>query len=401
MITMKKNKNTLIFPLLFALAACNNAPEAEEESHVHELIVLSEAQIKMADITFAPLQAQEIELSFLAKGIIDAPPENLATLSTPYGGYVSFVQVYPGEKVKKGQLLARLKDPVYIQMQQEYLSQVSKLNFLEKDFERKNSLRTTESVSEKTLQEAQRDLEMTRISVAGLEASLKLAGISVASIKANGVQTEVDVRAPITGFVTSLNINMGKHMHAGEALLEIVNPEHLHIEIDVYSSDLPKIKEGQKIYYRISGNSDERTGFIKLINKAVSGDTRSVLVHAHPDDEDDDRLLIGTFIEARLVYGVEKMRVLPLAAVVKNEYNYTAYRKTPDGLEPITFEGENIARQWIDASALPDGEYVISGASRLVEIEEEGHWALQKNCFGNHLFLKLLKPNPTFDVPFV
>lgn len=350
---------------------CDSTATKEEETDTSEILKLNKAQIKLAGIEIGPLAEQEIEMYVNARGVIDAPPENLATLSTPFGGYISYIKIYPGEKVSKGQLLAKITDPVYVQMQQEYLSLLSNLQFLEKDFERKNSLRTTESVSEKTLQEAQRDLNMTRAAVTGAEANLKLAGISAQNVLKTGVQAEVEVRSPINGYVTHVNANLGKYLQAGDVILEIVDPNHLHIELSVYNTDLPKIEAKQKIYFRLSGQTEEKTGYVKLINKAVNEETRSVLVHAHPDNEDDETLLVGTFVEARIIYNTVKIKALPLDGVVKGEYGFTAFRQIDNGFEPINFTGRIINGYWIEAPSLPDGTYVMKNAVKMLEVEAE------------------------------
>jgi cobalt-zinc-cadmium efflux system membrane fusion protein len=361
-----------LFGALTLLSCSNKAPEESATEPHNHTITLNENQISLAEITFGSLSEREVEYSVLCNGEVDAPPENRASVTTAFGGYISYTRMYAGEKVVKGQLLARIQDPVYIELQQSYLNALSKAEFLKEDLKRKSELRESESVSEKTFKESKRDNQLILIEADALESKLRLAGISPEGIQKNGVQNEVSVLAPISGYVTKTNINLGKHMQAGEELFEIINPDHMHIELSVYSSDIGKLKNGQKVYYRIAGSDEEQTGFVKLINKALDENTRTIVIHVHPD-KDDERLLVGTFIQARIVYEKRSEKVLPFAGVVKSGDGYLAYRKVDGGVEEIFFNSPNAGREWISAPDLPEGDYVLTGAARLLRIEADEH----------------------------
>lgn len=366
---------SFLIVVLFLLAACQQkeeTAETREQLTVDAQHAISDEQVASSEINVGPLQTRALPLTLSCSGVIDVPPGNRASITTAYGGYVTYTNIYPGETVKKGQLLARLQDPLYVDLQRDYLEGKSNLNYLEADFKRKTELRKNESVSEKVYQQALRDVEAVRVEVESLKAQLKIAGISTSLIEEKGVQDQVDVRATIDGYVTEVNVNLGAHLKEGDALFELIDPTHLHIELNVYPNDLSKLKIGQKVRYNIAGDDSLMTGEVHLINKAVSNATRGIVIHVHPDNEDAENHLPGTFVQAKIEYSSVQKPAIPVTGVVATSGGYLAFRKVEGGFEEIAFQSAIKSQGFLDASMLPAGEYVLDGAKKIASIEP-GH----------------------------
>jgi cobalt-zinc-cadmium efflux system membrane fusion protein len=273
--------------------------------------------------------------------------------------------------VKKGQLLAKLQDPMYIDLQRSYLEGLSKMEFLKADYERKAELDKTESISKKQFQLAKRDFETNKVEVSALAAQLRMAGINPKVLAEQGVQSEVEIRSPINGFVTDVNINQGMHVEEGQQLFELLDPSHVHIELSVFPNDLPKLSPGQSVYYRIAGDDKILEGKIKLINKAV-GSGKSIMVHVHPAEEDEGAILPGTFVQADIVVLRSQSLVLPVSAVNQTENGYIAYRKVDGGVEQEYFTPRFTTPRYVDAEILAGGEYLLTGAEKLISLDDEG-----------------------------
>jgi cobalt-zinc-cadmium efflux system membrane fusion protein len=368
-------KNSFYLAGLLLLSACGKSNQQPTEQPVQnaDFIAVSAEQQKLAGITFGQVTKQWVEQTLACSGVVDVPPANRISLSTVYGGYITFTGVYPGDKVSKGQLLARLQDPMYIDLQRSYLEGLSNMEYLKADYERKAELNKTESISEKQLQLAKRDYESNKVEVSALAAQLKMAGFTPSAIEKNGVQQEVEIRSPINGFVTDVSINQGMHLAEGQQLFELLDPSHVHIELSVFPSDLPKLAEGQTVHYRISGSKEVHTGRIKLINKAV-GSSKSIMVHVHPAEEDEGAILPGTFIQAEIVIAKQEAPVLPLAAVNQTENGYIAYKQVEGGVEAVYFTPRFVTGNYVDAEILKGAAYLLSGAEKLISLDdEEGH----------------------------
>ena len=371
---MKSIRNiSFVFLAGLLLWSCSAPTEEaiEETTQNADFIAVTADQQEMAGITYGPVTKQWVEQTLACSGVVDVPPANRVSLTTVYGGYITYTGVYPGDKVSKGQLLAKIQDPMYIDLQRSYLEGLSKLEYLKADFERKGNLLKTESVSDKQYQQAKREYQTAEVEVQALAAQLKMAGFNAEAIQKNGVQAEVEVRSPINGYVTVVNINQGMHLAEGEQLFELMDPTHVHIELSVFPNDLSKLAEGQKVYYRIAGSDKVHAGQIKLINKAV-GESKSIMVHVHPAEEDEGAILPGTFVQAEVVFAQLEAFVLPLEAVNQADNGYIAYKQVQGGVEAVYFTPRFVTQKFVDAEVLAGSNYLFTGAEKLISLDEDG-----------------------------
>lgn len=117
-----------ICPILFSCAdskADTNQPTATATES--NQVSLTAEQIKNAAIAVGKPELKEMQQTLKVSGEVDVPPQHLVSISVPMGGYVKSMNLLPGTAVRKGTLLARLEDPQYIQLQQDYLVGKSRL----------------------------------------------------------------------------------------------------------------------------------------------------------------------------------------------------------------------------------------------------------------------------------
>src|SRR5665648_685387 len=116
-------KNTLlkisVVLLVATVIACGNSTENEENENIIEL---TDAQLKNTQIVVGKAQLRTLGSEISVNGIIDVPPQGNISINIPYGGFLKFTEMLPGSRVKKGQLLAVIENPEFVDIQQEYLS---------------------------------------------------------------------------------------------------------------------------------------------------------------------------------------------------------------------------------------------------------------------------------------
>jgi cobalt-zinc-cadmium efflux system membrane fusion protein len=304
----------------FLLAACGSkttGEKTEPDSTAHNLISLTPAQYKAADITVGKIEQKSISKNIAVNGKLDVPPQNLVTIAAPMGGFVKSTSMLQGMKVKKGDVLAVLENQEYIQLQQEYLDNISKLEFLEGEYNRQLELANENVNSKKTLQQAKSQYESVKAMVSGLEAKLAMINISPASLKEGKISSSIKLHAPIHGFVTKVNVNVGQFVNATDALFNIVNLEHMHAELQVYEKDITAITIGQKVNFRLASETTDRLATVYLIGREIGPD-RTVQVHCHLEREDQG-LLPGMFIHANVEVSAQLADVVPTSALVNFE----------------------------------------------------------------------------------
>lgn len=315
-------KYTLIILTSMLFNACSsNQPTEEPTSVVTEnsnLIELSDAQLKNANITVGKIASKNMASILKVNGIIDVPPQNMISISVPLGGFLKYTKLLPGMHLLKGESIATMEDQQYIQLQQEYLTTVSNLKFAESEYNRQKELNLSKASSNKALEQAEASFQSLKINAKSLSEKLKLIGINPENLSEKTISRSIDIHSPIDGYVSHVNVNIGKYVNPSDVLFELVNPTDIHLGLTIYEKDLDKIFIGQKLQAFTNHKPDLKYPCeIILIGKDLS-EERSVEVHCH-FEKYDKTLIPGMFMNAELEINNNNAKVLPDEAIVRFE----------------------------------------------------------------------------------
>jgi len=252
-----------------------------------------------------------------ANGLLDVPPQNLVSVSAPMGGFVKSTELLQGLKVTKGDVIAVMQNSEYIQLQQDYVDFKSQLEYLEAEYKRQQELSKENVNSQKVLLQAKTQYESMLAKVGGLKSKLNLLGINLAQITSGNFQNNITLYSPISGYVTQVNVNIGKFVNPTDVMFKIVDTEHLHAELTVFEKDVRKLKLGMKVRFTLANETEERFATVYLIGREI-GEDRTVRIHCHLDKEDID-LLPGMYLKAYVETGTHSVAALPDQAVVNFE----------------------------------------------------------------------------------
>jgi cobalt-zinc-cadmium efflux system membrane fusion protein len=330
--TIKKYKMKYKFivslMLLFFLACKNKTPnEVVVPTQVANSLRLTDAQIKNAGIESGMAQKKTLSSLLKLNGMVDVPPQSLVSVSFPLGGYLKNTQLLPGMPVKKGEAIGILEDQSFIQLQQDYLIGKTKLQLLKLETERQQLLNESKANSDKILQQTVADYESQKVLVKGLAEKLKLIGINPEKLNEDNISRSVTLTSPINGFVSKVNVNIGKYVNPTDVLFELVNPDDIHAALTVFEKDINLLKIGQKVNIYLVDKPDEpHPGTIILISKSLD-ENRSAIIHCHFDKE-DHRMLPGMFLNAEIKVTNEAATVLPEEAVVRFGDKFYAFEET-------------------------------------------------------------------------
>ena len=323
---------------LTLLVACNAKPAPEAAAPPvatsaapagrPDEVRLTAAQQRAAGIEIGPFQRQDVTTDVQASGTIEVPPQNRASVSAVLGGYVLAVRVLPGQPVRAGAVLATLRSPDFLKLQQDYLQSRARVTFLAQELERQRVLDAEDVGAKRKLQQARADYASEQAAVRTGAAQLRLLGLSVERLNGGYIATSVPLTTPISGTVKSVKINPGQYVSPQDVLVEVVNNHDLHLELKVFEQDIARVKVGQPILFTVKnrGSDEQFRARVFLVGKSFDDDARVVRVHAHLEPERAD-LLPGQFIAARIQTGSARARTLPEAAVVQaGELSYI-YRR--------------------------------------------------------------------------
>lgn len=286
-----------------------------------ERVSLSAEEIKAAEVLMAKIENRNMSGLIQVSGVLDVPPQNMQSISAVYGGYIKNFDLLQGMQVRKGQLLALIENPEFIQLQQDYLEIKAKLTYLEEEYKRQEELSRENAGAKKIFQQSASELAVQKVKLKGLEQKLMLIGIQPQFLTENNISRTAQILSPISGYVTKIHTKIGKYVNPNDELFEIVNTEHLHAELKIFEKDVSKIQLNQKVIFQLMNNEEkEYTAFVYLIGKEIDKD-RSIRVHCHLGQENPD-LIPGMFVKASLLLGEKNVPVLPENALIQADEQF-------------------------------------------------------------------------------
>jgi len=301
------------------LSSCGTNPKStttkEDSVDVASNIVqLTKEQASLAQLELAPIEQGKMKGMTHLNGVIDVPPTGIASVSIPMGGYIQDINLIPGTFVKKGQVLATVKDPAYVQLQENYLATKAKLSYLQQDLDRQKALLTQEAVSKKSFQQIQADYNTNAIQLKALSEQLKLINIQPENLTTEKMSSLVQLVAPIAGYISKVNINRGKYVTPSDILLEIINPNDIHAAITIYEKDIANFKVGMKGTITLTQDPNKKYAVTVLAVAHNINEDKTALLHCH-FDKIPANVLPGMFLTADMVVETKDAVLIPIESV--------------------------------------------------------------------------------------
>ena len=301
------------------LSSCGTNPKStttkEDSVDVASNIVqLTKEQASLAQLELAPIEQGKMKGMTHLNGVIDVPPTGIASVSIPMGGYIQDINLIPGTFVKKGQVLATVKDPAYVQLQENYLATKAKLSYLQQDLDRQKALLTQEAVSKKSFQQIQADYNTNAIQLKALSEQLKLINIQPENLTTEKMSSLVQLVAPIAGYISKVNINRGKYVTPSDILLEIINPNDINAAITIYEKDIANFKVGMKGTVTLTQDPAKKYPVSVLAVAHNINEDKTALLHCH-FEKIPANVLPGMFLTADMVVETKDAVLIPIVSV--------------------------------------------------------------------------------------
>lgn len=318
---LKSVYTSLLITALF-LSACSSKKTEEKatatapkETRDPEVVEFSQTQYTSVGVQLGNVTNTNLTNYIKASGTIDVPPQQLISITSPYGGNIKTTNVIEGKFIGKGKVVATIENPEFLQIEQDYLESSSQLSFLKQDLERQEELVKENIAARKSLQRATSEYNTMTARVEGLKSKLRMININPANVRSGKFTSRVNIYSPQGGYVTKVYSNIGKFVGPNEVVAEIANTNNMLVTIKVFEKDIPRIDVGQKIRFRATGDSVERIAAVFLIGKDIHED-RTVDVQGRITTP-SQKILPGMFVNALLELGAASTPALPQEAVVQ------------------------------------------------------------------------------------
>ncbi|ASE61190.1 efflux RND transporter periplasmic adaptor subunit [Chryseobacterium indologenes] len=368
-----------IYSLVVALVLSSCSGKKEEEKTVYEnttfrkntenTVHLTEKQMQSVGVTTITIQDRNMEKLVRLNGKAEIAPSHISSVSSIMGGHIKSINVINGSHFRKGQVLAVVEDPQFIQLQQDYLVTKAQLEAARLNFNRQKDLNTSKASSDKTMQTAQADYSTLSATLKGLEEKLRIIGINTKGLSTGNIRSKINIYAPFTGFVSKILVNNGQYINPADTLFELIDPSGLLLELKVFENDMNDVKAGQEIIVYNNQNPDVKSN-AKIVSVVPSIETGGSATAIAKLSSINSQFVKGMYINAEVNISSRFTQGLPNEAVVSFEnktYVFEDLGKSNYKMVPvITGISDDQFTEIIKADFLKNKKIVQKGAYSLL-----------------------------------
>lgn len=287
--------------LLTALGACKRGAANDAEAAQQTVMTVGPENITI-------VKSQQIQSGPAISGTLT--PEEQANLKAEVGGSVLQTYVEQGDRVKKGQPIARLDDSAirdqYLSARTAVASAQAAYDVAARQFQRTETLLAAGAVAERDVETArtQRDA-----------ASAQLANAKAMEANASKQLEKTTIRSPIDGIVSARNVSAGDVATVGGAIATVVKPSTMRLEASVPAEQLSAVHIGAPVQFNVNGYPNRQfTGRVTRINPIADPATRQVRIIVSLPNE-SGTLVGGLFADGRVASETRTAPVVPVTAV--------------------------------------------------------------------------------------
>lgn len=218
---------------------CNRKRESGNGKNNGQSDADATAQPEVDAITSATSRPNQVSFN----GRIVLPPQRQATVALTIGGVIKNTSLLPGQHVTKNSVIATLENPEFITLQQTYLDSHAQTEYLRMEYERQKNLSAEQAASQKKFQQSKADYLSMKSRQDAAAAQLSLLGVNPETLLRDSIQPLLEVKAPISGYVVNVAMNMGKYINPGEALCEVIDKSAPMLCLTTYEKTLQICKQ--------------------------------------------------------------------------------------------------------------------------------------------------------------
>ncbi|HTP39029.1 MAG TPA: efflux RND transporter periplasmic adaptor subunit [Steroidobacteraceae bacterium] len=282
------------------------------------------------------------------------------------GGYqVAAVNVEIGDRVKRGQELARLTADLLesqVEVERAAVAQARALLVnAQASLQRGESVATSGALSKA-------DLDTLRANAATAQAAVSSADANYSAAALRLKLTHV--LAPDDGVISARSVNIGQVVQAGSEIMRLLRKGRVEWRAEVPEGDLQKVKPGQKVTLT-SVTGQPLSGTVRSVAPTVQTTNRTGLVYVDVASSSDARP--GMFARGDISVGTAQALMVPLAAVlVQDGYSYVFVLRADSTVERRRVTTGSIVLGQIEISSGldPTEKIVASGVAFLSDTQK-------------------------------
>ncbi|MCX7959056.1 MAG: efflux RND transporter periplasmic adaptor subunit [Deltaproteobacteria bacterium] len=284
---------------------------------------------KLLDVEYTKLSEGDIEevVTPLSNAVLQA--EKFAKIRSSTTGEIEKIMFRKGEKVKKGDLIIKLKnDELFARLKlseanlKAGIAQLRQTKIrssnIQKSLERAERLFSEKIVSESNLEQTktesqvmQEALNISEANILQLESQMRIA---------KSLYDNTFIRAPFDGVLSDIYVEIGEYLVPGTPIYDLFSDQNYYLSARFDEVDAARITTGMKVRLKsdtLSGRITE--GKVVWISPVVSSDikaSRGVEVHFAISSIEPD-MRVGMTFEAEVIVNTKNsVKYLPSAVII-------------------------------------------------------------------------------------
>ncbi|MBN8836199.1 MAG: efflux RND transporter periplasmic adaptor subunit [Sphingobacteriia bacterium] len=288
-------------------------------------------------------------------GTVTAAPQGRAVIQSPQAGKIISLNVAPGQKVGKGQVVAVVEQQVDAGTQ---ISIVSQSNSINAEYEAAKAqyerLMAIEDIAaKKDITEAKARYESAKKNKALFDANTG---------RNKGSSKLITLTSPVSGVVGTFNYSIGAVVNSGQTLFEITNLNQVFVEAQVFAADVESMKSATA--FTTISNTDTLMYKLKMISAAqtVNAGNQSQKV-VFEIINSNGQFKIGENVNVRMTGGnVTRQVVLPNEAITDVNGKPAVFVKDKAEQYTISFiaKGQSNDKFTVISKGAEEGERVVT-----------------------------------------
>lgn len=269
-----------ILMVITVLTACNKKVETEEKksfSMQNDTIIIPEKSIIASKLKLEIVKAESHQLELQTVGTVKAIPNSYAEIAPPFSGRVTKINAKLGMKTQVGTALFEIISPDFIDAQKSFFQAKSLYQTSKFSLKRQQDLKSNGVGSQKDLEEAETNFEISEKEYQNAIASLKIFGVNANKLVFG---QPLIISSPIAGEIITNELVMGQYLKEDETpKVKIADLRKVWITGQIKEKDMHFIHKLDGAEIQVAAYPDKKIiGKIYHVNEIIDESTRSVEV---------------------------------------------------------------------------------------------------------------------------
>lgn len=317
---------------------------------------VNSAPIELAAVDVSTVEPRVLSRVLPLSGSI--APFVQATVKSKVGGEVEQLKLREGQDVREGDVIARV-DTRNLQAQYDREAAAVDKARADLDLARLNRDKNRTLLEQKFI--SQNTFEQTESAYAGSVAQLKLAEAEARVAQIN--LQDALIRAPFSGTIAKRLVQPGEKVSPDSGIVTLVDLKQMVLEAAVPATEIPSVRVGQKVRFRVSGFGDRQfEGEVQRINPMAADGSRAIPIYIAVPNA-DSALKGGMFAQGELqLNSMEPMLAVATRAIREEAGATYVYTLRGDKIErtSVTLGPRNRSEPFVEVrSGLSSGDRVI------------------------------------------